>query len=188
VSGDPIGGGDHYVLTSASIRFGNTAIFPLYFGPSPNLEIAKDDGGATAVPGEDLAYTLSVANIGLRDSTGVEIEETVPDATMFNAVASDPGWTCTAPTAGSQCLFPVGTLTAGGPTTDVSFVVTVDDPLPPGTNEIVNIAMVSDDGTGGPDADPTNDTAQTTTPTAAAIVFEDGFESGDTSAWSDTVP
>lgn len=150
--------------------------------------MTKDDGGATAVPGQDLSYALSVANIGQLDSTGVEIEETVPDDTTFNAVASDPGWTCTAPTPGSQCTFPVGTLTAGGPATDVLFVVTIEDPLPPGTNEIVNVATVSDDGAGGPDADPMNNTAQTATPTAAAILFEDGFESGDTSAWTTTVP
>jgi hypothetical protein len=60
--------------------------------------------------------------------------------------------------------------------------------LPPGTSNIVNVVTVTDDGASGPDADPMNNTAQTTTPTAAGMIFTDGFESRDTSAWSATVP
>ncbi len=180
------GSTDHYEVDPVFIELNSD--FAFFFGFSPDLQIAKDDGGVVAIPGEDLSYTISVANTGTADSTGVEIEETVPDNTMFNAAASDPAWACAAPTPGSQCALPVGTLTAGGPGTNVLFVVTVDDPLPPGANQIVNVATVSDDGASGPDADPANNMVQTSTPTTASMVFADGFESGDTSAWSDTVP
>ena len=60
----------------------------------PDLVISKDDGGVTALPGATVSYTITYQNVGNQDATGVEINETVPDNTVFNAAASTAGWSC----------------------------------------------------------------------------------------------
>ena len=57
-----------------------------------------------------------------------------------------------------------------------------------GVKEIFNLVRVSDDGSNGPDPNPGNDVAQESTPIDSEMVFSDGFETGDTSSWSQTVP
>jgi hypothetical protein len=51
----------------------------------------------------------------------------------------------------------VGNLDAGD-AGQISFAVLVDDPLPAGVNELLNTALIADDGTNGPDPDPSNNT------------------------------
>ena len=61
---------------------------------APDLTIAKDDGGATAVPGGTIAYTLTYANDGNQDATGVALSDVVPANTTFDAGGSTAGWSC----------------------------------------------------------------------------------------------
>lgn len=180
------GSTDHFQVEPVFVQLNSDFVW--FFGLSLDLEITKSDGGMRAVPGEVLSYTISVSNTGELNATGVEIEEVVPNNASFDAGGSTPGWSCTSASAGSQCLFQLGAVTSGGPAIDVTFAVTVDDPLPGEVSEIVNVVTVSDDGTNGPDTDPANDTAQTNTSIARETLFADGFESGDTSTWSATVP
>lgn len=124
---------------------------------APDLTVTKDDGGVALEPGDTLTYSVSYANVGDQDATGVELTETVPAATVFNAAASDGGWTCLPDgNPGAIC-----TLTAegsgeigGGASGAVDFAVDIDDPLPPGTTEISNTVSIADDGGSGPDGNP----------------------------------
>ena len=125
----------------------------------PDLTIALDDGRAEANAADLLAYTVSLANVGDRDSAGVVITETVPNDTTFDATASSPSWFCSGNGSGSSCSMFVGDVTFGSPVRTFVFAVRVDDPLAPGVQTITNTVTVADDGTNGPDLNPADNTA-----------------------------
>ena len=59
-----------------------------------DLQISKNDGETTAVPGEIIVYTLVYTNAGTSSASGVIITDTVPENTTFNPGASTLGWFC----------------------------------------------------------------------------------------------
>ena len=122
-----------------------------------DMAISKTDGRTTATAGAVLSYVIHYVNNGNQDATGVVITETVPAGTTFNSGASTAGWSCVA----STCTHAAGTGTvAVAGSGDVTFAVTVVDPLPPTTyTQISNTATIADDGTHG--ADPTDDNSAT---------------------------
>lgn len=142
----------------------NTSMVITSLNAAINLTIGKSDGGSSATPGQNITYTLTYTNAGNKGATGVVINETVPANTTFNAGASTAGWSCAAITAGSACTFPVGSLAGGGAGGSVTFVVTIDNPVPGGTTQISNTATIGDDGTNGADANTANNTSSDTTP------------------------
>jgi uncharacterized repeat protein (TIGR01451 family) len=133
--------------------------------PAPELRIAKSDGGVQVSPGESILYTLTYANDGVGGATGVTITDVVPAHTAFDAGASAAGWSC-APdaSAGSVCSLVVGSLAGGGAGGSVVFAVTLLNPIPLTVTQIANSASIADDGTSGPDPDPSNNTDATSTP------------------------
>jgi uncharacterized repeat protein (TIGR01451 family) len=141
---------------------------------APDLSVAKSDGGATAVPGATVAYTLDYANTGTRGATGVVLTETVPAHTTFNPGASTAGWACVPDNnPGSICTLAIGAVPAsgGGSSGTATFAVTVANPVASGVTQISNTASVADDGTNGGDPTPGNNTAGDTTPVDAAPDF-----------------
>lgn len=133
-----------------------------------DLVLGKDDGGATAVPGSVVVYSLTYQNVGNAGATGVQITETVPANTTFNGGSSTAGWSC-APdiSAGSSCTLTIGVVAAGA-SDSVDFAVTVVDPAPAGLEQIDNEATVTDDGSDGPEPTPDDNTDNDTTPVEAA--------------------
>ena len=103
----------------------------------PDLALTKSDGGASVAPGGTVAYTLTYANSGDPDATGVVLTETVPANTTFNAGASTAGWVC-APNnnAGSTCTLAIGALAASGGSQTATFAVTVVNPVAAGVTQI----------------------------------------------------
>ena len=145
---------------------------------TPDLRITKDDGGASAAPGDTVVYALDYANVGDRDATGVAISETVPANSSFDAGASAPGWSCAdGSPAGTACTLAIGGLPAGAGGA-VSFAVTVDNPVPAGVVEIANTVSIDDDGLNGADANPADNSDGDATPVDAApdlrVVKDDG--------------
>ncbi len=129
-----------------------------------DLAVAKSDGGVTVLSGQPLGYTLTYANNGTQNASGVQLNETVPDNTTFDSANSSPGWSCAdqAP-AGTACVLTIGALSAGD-TGVATFGVTVDDPLPGGSVTLSNTVTITDDGSAGSEATPADNTATEETP------------------------
>jgi len=154
----------------------NTAVDVNHVDAAPELQISKDDGGLVAAPGEVIVYSLVYTNAGGQGTTGVVISETVPANTSFDAASSTLGWSCAdASPAGTTCAFLIGGLSAGTSGV-VDFAVAVADPMPAGTTEITNTAIIGDDSDSGPDRDPSNNQATDTTPVnIPPIANDDSF-------------
>lgn len=146
---------------------------------APDMTITKSDGGATTAPGGTVAYTLAYANAGNRTATGVVLSDVVPASTTFNPGASTAGWACTPDNnPGSTCTLAIGTVAAGTGGSAV-FAATVVSPAPAGLEAVSNTATVAEDGTNGPDPNPTNNTSTDTTPVNAApdmdLIYSDNL-------------
>ncbi|MEM9301992.1 MAG: hypothetical protein AAGE01_07765 [Pseudomonadota bacterium] len=122
-----------------------------------DLSLTKT-GPATAAPGETLSYELTITNAGSTDLTGIVVTETVPANSVFEPGVSDAAWMCPETDAGTVCTLDFGALAVDDVAT-VIFTVIIDDPLPQEVDAIVNTASAEDDGAGGVDANPDNNTA-----------------------------
>ncbi len=149
-----------------------------------DLAVSKSDGGALAVPGKPLSYTISATNHGPEDVFGARLNDPFP--AELNVVK----WSCVA-TPGSLCT-PEGSgdiadsvdLQSGGTAIYTATGMVVEGAVGP----IANTASIAAPaGTGDPE--PANDAASVITPVSdPAHTFGDGFESGDYSAWSSENP
>lgn len=124
---------------------------------APDLAVVKtvsailDDLGAstgqTAVvrPGNTLVYQLAYQNkpAATQVAAGVELTDTVPASTTFDAGASTAGWSCVPDAAaGSVCTLAIGSL-APGASANAAFAVTVDQPLTSAATEITNSGAIT---------------------------------------------
>jgi uncharacterized repeat protein (TIGR01451 family) len=136
---------------------------------APDLVITKDDGVATSVvPGGSIIYQLEVSNVGTQAASGVVVTETVPAYTTFDASGSSLTWSCAdGSAAGTVCTFAVGALAVGA-SSYPEFAVTVVSPVPADAAEVSNTATVADDGSGGADPTPADNSATEVTPIDAA--------------------
>jgi hypothetical protein len=102
--------------------------------------------------------------VGNQGATVVQISETVPADSTFNAGVSTPGWSCAdGSIAGTACTLTVGAL-GGGEADTASFAVTLDNPVPDTVTEIANAASIADDGLNGADSNPADNSDIDTTP------------------------
>jgi uncharacterized repeat protein (TIGR01451 family) len=122
---------------------------------APDLRLTKTDFTNSISPGQGTVYTLNVSNIGTQEATNVLVTETLPVGTTFNPAFSDPAWTSL---GGGVYQYAIASLTAGAGF-NINFSVLIDNPAAAGQSDIVNTATIADDGTNGPDLDPSNDTA-----------------------------
>jgi uncharacterized repeat protein (TIGR01451 family) len=119
--------------------------------PSPDLQIAKDDGQEMVGPGQVLTYTLTIHNGSSREATGVRVTDTLPLHVAFVA-ASHGGVYHAAPGAVTWPAFDL----AADASVVRTVTVRVADSLPAGLYLLINTAAVSDDGTHGLDPAPAN--------------------------------
>ena len=136
----------------------NSAILSTPINLSPDLAL-QITGNGTTQAGALLRYTLTYANLGFMDTTGVVIQETLPDNTSFSAAVSSPGWQQVGAT--NAYTFTVDSLDPGA-VGSVDFAVTVANPIPNGVTSIYNSASISDDGAHGADPNQTNNTSSLT--------------------------
>jgi uncharacterized repeat protein (TIGR01451 family) len=109
--------------------------------------------GETVHPGDILTYAITVTNQGGTPAT-TTLTDHVPANTTYAGPATE-GWgpTCVdAPpsAAGTACTqkvtVPAATAEGGPGSVTVHFTVTVDNPLPLGTTEIINVVLSSEAG------------------------------------------
>ena len=118
---------------------------------APALEILKDDGGSSVVPGQTFFYTLTYRNIGNQIATGVVIDETVPVHTTFSDSASgSTDWSCAdGSLSGTACQTAIGDLVPGASAQTAQFGLRVLTPAAAGADFILNTARIMDDGNNG---------------------------------------
>ena len=150
----------------------------------PDLRVAKTDSVTEAAPGQALTYAVTVANVGDQDATGVVASDTL-DANL-TLVAGDG-----ASVSGRTLTWPAFDLAAGALRT-FTVRVSVNDPLPAGTDQVTNTATAADDGTNGSDPTPANNTATDTDAVGAdlAVTKSNGTTqvvAGESTTWTITV-
>lgn len=168
---NPVPAGANSIANSASIGddgangpdplpADNTAVSSTAVVAAPDLRIGKSSDGITPVPGGPLTYTIYYTNTGNVGINGAVITETVPAHTTFSALSSSQGWSCPdGAAAGTVCTINVGMLAGGWAASSVTFVVIVDNPLPPEGAIISNTVSVEDDGQNGSDPTPATNRA-----------------------------
>ncbi len=137
----------------------NTGADSTPISASPDLTTTITDGKTSVNANETSSYQVAVTNVGHQDAAGVVISMTVPAHTYFIAGSSTAGWACSDSTPGSPCTFAVGNLAGDGGTTSVTFAVSTEYPMSMNVASIVATDSVADDGTGGADPTPANNTA-----------------------------
>ncbi len=152
-------------------------------GPTADLSTSIDEGPKVVNPGGTAGYSITVTNHGPMAVSAAAVESAVD-------VALDCTWTCQAGAGGSCAAGPVA-----GPIMDVvgldhHGVVTYSlhclvDPAAAG--EVTVVALVTPPS-GVTDPEPANDACTATASVLVESLFADGFESGDTGAWSTTAP
>jgi len=132
-------------------------VTPLDF--DPDLAVAKSTATPTARPGDVVVFEVTGSNIGRSASGPAVLHETVPQQAIFHPQSSSPGWLCPSGMgAGSTCTLSLGPLSPGA-AEGRDFAVEVLSPVPVGVDRITNTVEIADDGSEGPDLDPTNNRA-----------------------------
>jgi uncharacterized repeat protein (TIGR01451 family) len=124
-----------------------------------DLAIVKTAAPGTAVPGNQLTYTLTTTNNGPSGGTGVTVSDPLPATVHYVSATSSQG---SVAYSGGTLTASLGSL-ANGATATTTVIVTVD---PAATGSITNTATVT-----GNETDPnlSNNTSTVTTPLAAQV-------------------
>ncbi len=168
-----VAGGAHGTTTTAALTYGSTAGQPGHVGLAgsvgipaaaacADLSIAKA-GAATAVGGTQVAYRLTVRNLGNVTAAPVTVTDTLAVGVTFVS-AKGSGWTCThsgdVSVTCRRAALAVGTAP----------VVTVVVQTPPADSTLTDSAAVSSPTS---DPDPSNNSASATTTTTAPPMLSD---------------
>ncbi len=122
---------------------------------TPDMTITKDDGFVQVAPGSSITYTIVVANEGNQTATNVEVIDQLPAGVTFISASNDGIY--------DDILHEITWLFPefeGQTSRTLTVQVTVDNPFPSETNEILNQVFVEDDGSNGVDPTPENNQAQ----------------------------
>ena len=140
---------------------------------TPFLEVIKDHARENSVEDEhDLVYTFSVTNTTSAAIAGVDVTDTLPGVLLsfMWTCAAEGGMTCRTPSGTENIVETDLTFPVGGKLTYVINATVSRDEL-----DICNTVVVKDSSERQVEAN-------------SCDIFADGFESGDTSAWSSAAP
>ena len=112
---------------------GNGDAFIARIGPDADLSLTNADSRDPVMVGNNLTYTLTVANAGLDDAAGVVVTDTLPAGVSFVSAGASQG-SCA---GAGPVICNLGALAAGASAT-VSIVVT-----PPSVGTLTNSASVA---------------------------------------------
>jgi len=148
------------------------------------LDIFKVDSPDPVLAGAVLAYVTNVQNSGTVDAVDLSISDPLPANATFQSASPSADGDCVTPAVGENGTVTCTWLgvTAPGSVRTVSIAVQVDLGTPDGT-------ILSNTATGSASGlDTVAATATTMVISTDDYLFGDGFESGDTSAWSAVAP
>lgn len=111
---------------------------------SADLSISATGSPSAADPGDDITYTVNVANGGPDTALGVEVQDLIPMGASYVS-ASGTGWSCGS--AGGLISCSMAAL-AVGPANDISIVLNVDSMF---TGNLQNDFLVVGNQSGDPD-------------------------------------
>lgn len=123
---------------------------------NPDLEITKDDGVLVARTGDLLTYLITYRNVGDQTASGITVVDTLPPGVRF--VSATDGGVYSESGLDPNILRQVSWSlpeAVPGQTYAIELVVKV---VRPGIQ--INTVTIEDDGTGGPDPTPENNTAE----------------------------
>lgn len=132
---------------------------------APDLALSKSDGDATARPGDTVLYTLTVRNLGNRGASGVVIDDALPAGTTADLANSSPGWSCTGTPVVCHLALSDPVEAAELATVGLAMVTNAAG----ADEDLLNVAVVGDDGRNGPDPNGANNTGSDTTPVRAEV-------------------
>lgn len=117
---------------------------------APNLGVTVTSSKTKISPGGIVTYTITYANTGTQNASGVKLTETLPAGLSFLATGSSEGWT----NAGTNIYqFSVGAL-AGGQSGSVTFVAKAANGL--SAASVTDRVEITDDSSSGADSDLSN--------------------------------
>ena len=158
---------------------------PFRICDTADVSVTKDDGVSGVILGQQLTYTITVSNAGLADKPGLRVTDAFPKAlTGISWTCSEVGGgTCEA-ASGSGDIDETVDLPAG---THVTFVA-IATVTQLGSDWLTNsVSVEAWQGMDDPDLS-NNSASDTNTGWLPAEIFADGFENGNTLAWSNSVP
>ena len=138
---------------------------------APDMTISKSADLNAVAPGDMVAYSLLVANVGAQDAAGVRVVDTLPlgvspvagsisNAGVFNSLDRTITW--------GPPLADTGTGTdpfASGESHTFSYQLTIDDPVAADRHTFANSATVTDDASNGDDPTGAGDVVNNNTST-----------------------
>lgn len=123
---------------------------------APDLAVTKTDNLTQVGAGQTITYTIGYSNVGTQGATGVVLTDTLPANLTFSS-AANPGWS----QSGSTLTYTVPGTVAAGASSSVTLKLTVATSAAVG-DTVTNTVSIADDGTNGPDTNPSNNSATDT--------------------------
>lgn len=123
---------------------------------SPVLVVLKVVDNATAIPGAQLLYTITIDNTGNANATGQTASDAIPAKTTYTAGTCTPAANCTFNSTLNQVEW-TGLNIAAGTTLTLTFKVDLDPSFPSGTTDVVNTVVVPSSNCAAISVDPTCD-------------------------------
>lgn len=120
----------------------NTDTAQIEVAQSADLSIVKTHSEPVHV-GDELTFTLAVANAGPSQASSVVVSDTIPDGLTYRSATGD-GWTCAEAAAVVTCdlAAPLG---PGDSAEDITVVVTVEPGAYPGVDNTATVTSVTPD-------------------------------------------
>ncbi len=118
----------------------NSASDTIAITAAPAYQVAMEDGQSRVTPGESVAYTVRVANIGTMDGAGISIIDTLP-VNAFETIVADQGGVVNASAGTVSWNLP---LLRAQETAQLTIVAQLKDTFPAGFETIENTIVVAD--------------------------------------------
>lgn len=109
----------------------------------PAFSLVKENSLGQVEPDEGIPYTITLTNVGNQDATAIVISDTLPPESTFSSAST--GGTHDGSSTGGLVTWVPFDLAAGASET-LTVTARVINPVPQGTNDIINVARAQDDG------------------------------------------